>query len=469
MKEEHVSEALLRLYHRLPSPARLLTANLRGLQLRRLRYGPETKGLIAEALERDTWSATRWNAFRDERLVWLLNRAAKQVPFYRIYWENRRRAGDRSSWERIENWPLLRKETVQQHPHAFVAEDCDLRRMIHSQTSGTTGKPLHLWWTRSVTRSWFALFEARVRRWNQVSIQQPWAMMGGQLIVPVRSDRPPFWLKNYAQNQLYLSSFHLSLRNAPAYAAALAAHGPTHMVSYPSSAATLAQLFLQHGLRVDGMRLLITNADYLHDRQREIIGKALGVHVRNTYAMGEMVGAASECSAGSLHLWPEVGWEELLDGNEQLSRGPGQGHFVFTGLLNSDMPLIRYVVGDSGRFSAPEICSCGRWPARIEAIEGRLSDMIATHDGRRVFWLNSVLYGLPILEAQIVQETINHLRVCYVPTASFCRADAVTLVNRLRERVGCMKIDLEIVNAVERTASGKVRAVVSKLVAHEDE
>ena len=77
--------------------------------------------------------------------------------------------------------------------------------------------------------------------------------MGGQLIVPVRSDRPPFWLKNYAQNQLYLSSFHLSLRNAPAYAAALAAHGPTHMVSYPSSAATLAQLFLQHGLRVDGM------------------------------------------------------------------------------------------------------------------------------------------------------------------------------------------------------------------------
>ena len=50
--------------------------------------------------------------------------------------------------------------------------------------------------------------------------------------------------------------------------------------------------------------------------------------------------------------------------------------------------------------------------------------MIVTPDGRRVFWLNSTLYGLPMLEAQIVQEKIDHLRVCYVPAPGFCRADA---------------------------------------------
>ena len=129
---------------------------------------------------------------------------------------------------------------------------------------------------------------------------------------PFYCDRPPFWIKNYAQKQLYLSSFHHSSRNARAYAAALASHRPTHMISYPSSAATLAQLFMEQGLTVDGMRVLITNADCLHDTQREIIGKAFAVPVRSTYFMSEIVAAASECSAGSLHLWPEVGWEELL-------------------------------------------------------------------------------------------------------------------------------------------------------------
>ena len=179
MKEAHVTDGWLRLYHRLPAPIRSLAANIRGLRLQRFRYGPETESLVAEALERDNWSADRWSAFREERLAWLLNRAATQVPFYRMHWEKRRRAGDRSSWERIENWPLLHKETVRQHPHAFVADDCDPRRMIHYHTSGTTGTPLHMWQTRSVTRHWFALFEARVRRWNQVSIQQPWVMQGG--------------------------------------------------------------------------------------------------------------------------------------------------------------------------------------------------------------------------------------------------------------------------------------------------
>ena len=91
--------------------------------------------------------------------------------------------------------------------------------------------------------------------------------------------------------------------------------------------------------------------------------------------------------------------------------------------------------------------------------------MIVTPDGRRVFWSNSTLHGLPILEAQVIQENIDSLHVCYVPAAGFSRADALILIDRLRERVGSMRINLEVVSAVERTSSGKVRAVVSKLKA----
>ena len=61
--------------------------------------------------------------------------------------------------------------------------------------------------------------------------------------------------------------------------------------------------------------------------------------------MAEIVAAAGECEHGALHLWPEVGWLEFLNGETRAA--PGEpGDLVGTGLLNQDMPLIRYQVGD---------------------------------------------------------------------------------------------------------------------------
>ena len=63
--------------------------------------------------------------------------------------------------------------------------------------------------------------------------------------------------------------------------------------------------------------------------------------------MAEIVTAAGECNEGQLHLWPEVGWVEVFDNNQLVNDGT-PGELVCTGLLNIDMPLIRYRVGDRG-------------------------------------------------------------------------------------------------------------------------
>lgn len=450
----------------MPVPARTFAANLRGLYLRWWRYGPDTPRLVDEALERERWGRARWRAYQDERLARLLHRAATRVPFYRDAWERRRRRGDTAPFEALENWPVLRKETVRENPRAFVADDRDVRFMLHEQTSGTTGMPMHLWWTREVAQAWYALYEARIRRWNGVSVTEPWAILGGQLVVPFDRRTPPFWVHNRALRQLYLSSFHLAPRHAEAYAETLNRHRPTHLVGYPSSVALLASMFLARQIRVDGLRVFLSNAEYLTDSQRDIIGRGLGVRVRNSYGMGEIVAGASECDAGTLHLWPEVGWHEILDDSEDRPAPPDAvGRFVFTGLLNPDMPLVRYEVGDRGRIDHPaEGCACGRDLPRVASIEGRLSDLIVTPDGRRVFWLNPVLYSLPIREAQIVQEELDRIRVLCVPGAGFVEGHATLLVERLRQRLGSgVRIEVERVSAVERTASGKVKAVVSKV------
>ena len=133
------------LYRRLPAGARSIGATLYGLRLRWWRYGGDSEKLAAAALERDHWSAAQWTAWREERLAAILHRAATRVPFYRDQWAARRRAGDTASIDLLANWPVLEKETVRATPEAFVADDCNPRRMLHEQTSGTTGKPLHIW------------------------------------------------------------------------------------------------------------------------------------------------------------------------------------------------------------------------------------------------------------------------------------------------------------------------------------
>src|SRR5688572_21060557 len=114
----------LQLYHKLPSGLRGLAASYRGWQLRNWRYGPETERLVAEALERDSWSTERWKTYQEERLSYVLRRAVTKVPYYRDQWAARQRNGDRTSWEYLENWPVLEKETLRSDSRAFVADDC---------------------------------------------------------------------------------------------------------------------------------------------------------------------------------------------------------------------------------------------------------------------------------------------------------------------------------------------------------
>src|SRR5690349_11959544 len=107
-----MNDLSLRLYHVLPAEARNIVASLRGMYLRSWRYGPETERLIDQALEREQWSAQQWTTYVEDRLGYVLRRASTKVPYYRQYWTERRRGGDSASWEYIENWPILEKETL---------------------------------------------------------------------------------------------------------------------------------------------------------------------------------------------------------------------------------------------------------------------------------------------------------------------------------------------------------------------
>lgn len=439
---------------------RSLIASARGLQLRWWRYGPETEALVEAALARETWSAARWRNYQEERVARTLHEAARDVPYYQDQWRARRARGDRASVERLENWPVLSKDAVRRHGRAFVSTKAAGRRLFADHTSGTTGKSLTLWCPKETVREWYALFEARSRRWYGTSRHDAWAILGGQLVTPQATRTPPFWVWNAPLRQLYMSSYHLAPDLVPRYLEALAKYNVTYLYGYSSSLYALAMGARELGASRLGLRVAITNAEPLFDYQRRAISEVFGCPVRETYGMAEIVAAGGQCERGCMHLWPEAGHVEVLNGEAPVPAGT-TGDLVCTGLLNPVMPLVRYAVGDRGALAADSRCACHRTLPIASTIEGRADDVLYTIDGRPIGRLDPIFKAdLPVHEAQIIQEAPDRVRVRYVPADGFSPAAMASMAERLRDRLGPVQVIGEAVDSIPRTAAGKFRAVV---------
>ncbi len=454
----------LNVYQRLPTSSRSVAASLRGYYLNWWRYDRQTERLVQEALERDSWTDGDWKAWQDNRLSYVLNRAATAVPYYRQVWDEGRENGDDPSWRRLGDWPVLEKQALRSRASDFIADDCSPCAMFHDHTSGTTGTSLDIWQSAATVKQWYALFEARCRRWYGLSRQDRWAILGGQLVVPAAQQRPPFWVWNAGLSQLYMSSYHLSPRLMKSYLDAIVKYRVKYILGYPSAIYCLAQEALRSNRRDIKLDVVITNAEPIYDYQREAIAEAFDCPVRETYGMAEIAAAASECSAGRLHMWPDTGIIEVDEASKDES---GSGDLICTGLINADMPLIRYRVGDRGRLSNDQ-CICGRRLPLIDRIDGRSDDVLFTSDGRRVGRLDPVFKdNLPILEAQIIQESLRHVRVVYTPADDFEDSALGRLGDRIRERMGDIEVRFEEVNSIPRTSRGKFRAVICNLTPEE--
>jgi ribosomal protein S18 acetylase RimI-like enzyme len=269
-------------------------------------------------------------------------------------------------------------------------------------------------------------------------------------------------------NQLYLSAYHLSAEAAKDYIRALRDYGVTYILGYASALSALARFALDQDLGIPCLKAVISNAEPLFSHQRETIRQAFRCPVYNTYGMSEMVCAGGECEHGTMHLWPETGiWETLSDDSDRPVAPGAAGRLVATGLLNSDMPLIRYEVDDRIAMAAAGTrCACGRTLPIVASIEGRKDDVILTPDGRRIGRLDPVFKeAFPMVESQVIQVSHKHLCVRVVPAAGFNASTEAAIGRALRQVVGDMLIKVERVPSIPRSANGKLRAVVA-LFAH---
>ena len=451
-------------YSKLPPSMQSSVAGIRGMLLNWRRYSSVTPRLVVEAKERECWNDKAWSDYQYSHLAEILEIARNHVPFYRDVWRSR---GEANS-SRLSEWPLLDKESLRQSPESFVSTRAKRWRLSKVHTSGTTGKPLSLWRSRKTNIEWHALYEARWRGWYGLSRFDNWALLGGQLVVPVDRIRPPFWVWNRAMRQLYCSVYHLSAETVSAYVAAFKRYEVDYILGYPSAICELARGICEQSVSVPRIRVVLTIAEPLSLDQRQLIESAFECPVRETYGMTEIAAGAGECEHGRMHSWPDASVLEILDDEGDLAL-QGSGELIATSLINREMPLIRYRTGDRVRLdSATRDCPCGRRLPVITSIEGRCDDLLKTPDGRTIGRLDPVLKGgLDIQEAQIIQESANAVVLRYVSSSHNVRGLELKLKKALNERLGSMAVRIERVQAIPRGKNGKFRAVINNVVVKE--
>jgi len=440
-----------------------------GALLERERYG----GRYAEF--RDMLSRSEWFsyeelcAYQDQRLRAVIAHAYETVPYYRRRFdEHRVKPDDIKSRSDLTKLPLLTKADIRRNFDDLRSTAVPRRSTRAGHTSGTTGTPLTVEYDRDTVWMTYAVFD-RHYRWAGCRMGRdadPIAVARGNVIVPLTQRQPPFWRHNHRQNQLLLSSFHLSRANLPAYFEALAAFKPSVLDGYPSTLYILAKHLLSRGEKFQ-LKAAVTSSETLYDFQRTAIEEAFGCRVFDYFALAERVVFSNECDRHQgHHVAMEYGHAEVVDDSgAPLPRGT-TGRLVGTSLHNLAMPLIRYVTNDVTSL-LDRRCSCGRGLEIMDDVTTKAEDVLTLPDGRLISpsVLTHPFKPLDCIEgSQIVQKAPDHVVIRIVAGPDYRPELSEHLLHEFNDRLGKdVHVEVQLVPQLEVSSNGKFKWVISEV------
>lgn len=454
------------LYDKAPHGLQAIALNLYAFGIHRERYGKPFE-LAFEELQQTQWfSPEQIYEYQVERLRAVVKHAYNTVPFYRKrYDEHGVSPNDIKDLSDIEKLPILTREDVREAGDELISSQYPKNKLIHGHTSGTTGSPLSCYWDKQ-TCVYNNAADWRQKLWAGVKYGEGIALFLGRTIVPTNKTTPPFWQHDRIHNMLWMSSFHLSEDYLPHHFKKLRMFSPAAIEGYPSTVYILARYLKSIGQKFP-VKAVFTSSETLLPQQRTLIEESFQAPVYDFYGMAERVAFAGQCAeAHEYHLGFEYAVNEVVGTDGNPLKPGNDGYLVGTSLLNYGMPFIRYRSSDITSINT-EQCTCGRYMPRFRGITTKDEDIVVTPEGKLV---SSSVLTHPfkpldaIQESQIIQERIDFLRIKIVRREDYNDKDSAHLISALHERVGAnMHIELEFVENIPRTKSGKFRWVISKV------
>ena len=453
-------KGLQRLYDRAPAPARDLLTSARGWFLTRIRYSPKSRAFLTQLRAHENWNAAEIADCQLRAIREIVEHARGTVPFYKDYPPT-----DIARLEDLRRLPVLARETVRQNPERFLSCSTPARLRIPAGTTGTTGANLTVAYTSQLARENWA-FLLRQWAWAGIAPRERRVTFFGARVIPAPQAKPPFWTFNLPERQALASIFHLSESTAPDYLRFLRRQQGQVLEGFPSVLGMLADFVLQSGSAIR-MRVVFTSGEPLYADLRAKIERAFDARIFDTYGMTEYCGQIQECERGQMHLIPEYGFLEILNERNEPAGADEEGDFVWTGFLNRAMPLIRYRIGDRGRWQSGGPCACGRaFPLVVPTIT-RESDILHSVDGRLFSprALNQLLKeSVSLRFCQFVHDRPERVVVRAVGTNGNAAAEIMMIRARLQELLGAqMKVTAELAPVPLVRPGGKIPLIVNRV------
>jgi len=310
-----------------------------------------------------------------ERLQSTLNRAYKNVPFYRnCLGEACMDPSSVRSLADLSSLPLTsRGDLSQNYPYGLFAVPLKDIVRIHTAT-GTGSNPTVSGYTNTDLGNWTEMV-ARALTAAGVSAED---------IIQICFD-PGLanWAREFMRGAeaIRASVIPMTTLEIPKQVMVMNDYKTSALVTTPSYASQLVREMTRMGVNPNSLSLkrALLIGEILSESGRINLEKALHIHIHGGYGLSEVPGPgiAYECrERRGLHLNEDHFIAEIIDPQTYEVLPPGEaGELVLTSLTAKAFPLIRFRTGDFARLIT-EICSCSRSFARLESVQGRADHLV---------------------------------------------------------------------------------------------
>jgi phenylacetate-CoA ligase len=412
-----------------------------------LRRNPLFYGAVAQSIEALARAPLSERiAFTEQRLQQVL-RAARRTSY----------GAGVSAADSIESWPLLQKSNVRDTPEQFHTRNTWFA--ARASTGGTTGTPLRLMRSLHSIVAEQVCIDRMIASLGVDPKTMRMAVLRGDNIKPTTDTSPPYWSFTHGGRRLTFSANHLNGDTVAHYRSALEAFEPDVLWVYPSALESFCRLLADAHRRVNVPRVL-SSSEMLPPNVWRLAQERLGCQLLDYYGQAERVAFAYARRAREYYFLPGYAYVELLprgtDGRMQ------EVEIVGTSLWNLTMPLVRYRTGDLIRvpaeYSSIELNEIAYGLRPFDGVIGRASDVLLAPDGASfLIAINHIPRGVDhLVRLQVVQQSLDHIVLRALVESGFGDRQIEQLVSNARAKVPAeVRIDVEIVDALERTANGK--------------
>lgn len=310
-----------------------------------------------------------------ERLQATLHRTYKNVTCYRNKFnEQGIDPDDIQSLADIAQLPFTTKEDLRvNYPYGMFAVPLREVVRIHS-SSGTTGKPTVVGYTKNDIRTWSNLVArfmtaAGVTHDDVVQIAFGYGMFTGA-----------FGL-HYGAEVIGASVIPMGGGNTEKQIMIMQDYRSTALVCTPSYAITIAERIEQLGIDPKSLSLKtgLFGGEPWSEAMRSEIESRLGISATDNYGLSEVIGpgVGGECRHKcGMHIFEDAFFPEIINPETCEVLPPGSvGELVLTTLTKEAFPMIRYRTRDITSLDYGK-CSCGRTMVRMMKTMGRSDDML---------------------------------------------------------------------------------------------